>query len=77
MLAVNVTRDSRERIAQFASQQGLSQRFIVNGRRLARHYRIKATPTTIYLDTEGNVVDRHTGARPIAEMRRKIEAILP
>ena len=77
MLAVNVAGDSRARIESFARQGGLQQRFIVNGRQLARHYNVTGTPTTVYLDAEGRVTHRQLGARPMAEMREKIEAILP
>ena len=77
VLAVNVAGDSRANIESFASQGGLQQRFVVNGEQLARHYNVTGTPTTIYLDTEGRVADRQLGARPIGEMRAKIEAILP
>lgn len=77
MLAVNVAGDSRARIRSFVRQGDLQQRFIVDGRRLARHFGVRATPTTIYLDAEGRVVDRQLGTHPIDTMRRKIEAILP
>ncbi len=74
---MNVAGDSRESIESFASQGDLQQRFIMNGRRLARHYDITATPTTIYLDGEGRLVHRQLGGRPLDEMRERIEAILP
>ncbi len=77
VLAVNVAGDSRAKIKSFATRGNLRQRFVSNGRRLARHYNVTGTPTTIYLDTEGRVADRQLGARPIGEMRAKIEAILP
>ncbi len=77
VLAVNVAGDSRDRIESFATKGDLVQRFIVNGRRLAKHYNVTGTPTTIYLDTEGRMADRQLGARSIGEMRKKIEAILP
>ena len=74
---MNVARDSRAEIKSFARQGDLQQRFIVKGGRLAQHYDVTGTPTTIYLDTKGRVTDRQLGARPIGEMRAKIEAILP
>ena len=77
VLAVNVAGDSRANIERFASQGDLQQRFVVNGRRLAKHYDVTGTPTTIYLDTEGKMAGRQVGARSIGEMRKKIEAILP
>ena len=77
MLALNVAGDSRARIESFAEQGDLQQRFIVNAGRIARHYNVKATPTTLYLDTEGNMVHRQLGGRPLDEMRARIEAILP
>ena len=77
VLAVNVAGDSRTKIESFASHGGLQQRFVVNGGGLARHYNVTGTPTTIYLDTEGRVTHRQVGARPMGEMRARIEAILP
>ena len=74
---MNVAGDSQASIESFASQGDLRQRFIVNGRRLARHYNITATPTTIYLDTQGRMVHRQLGGRHLEEMRERIEAILP
>ena len=74
---MNVASDSRTNIESFAAQGDLQQRFIVNGGRLAKHYNVTGTPTTIYLDTEGRMADRQLGARSIGEMRKKIEAILP
>ena len=77
VLAVNVAGDSRAKIKSFAIRGNLQQRFVSNGRRLARHYDITGTPTSIYLDTEGRVTARQVGTRSIGEMRKKIEAILP
>ncbi len=77
VLAVNVAGDDPAAIRDYARQRGLKQRFIVNGAELARHYGVRGTPTTIYLDADGRQTARQVGMHSIAAMRKKIEAVLP
>ena len=43
---------------------------------IGKLYGIEATPTSVFIDKAGRLVERHEGALEEAEFRRRIDALL-
>lgn len=70
-------RDTAEEAKRFVAEKGLA---FPNGRdpdlRIARAYRVEATPTTFFITPGGEILDRHNGAFQGQQLIQALQALV-
>ncbi len=77
MLGVNFWDEPRETIAEFARQEKLSYRMLLDGSEVGIRYGVTSIPTYVWINPEGIVVDAalgFDGPKRLDEKTRKILA---
>ena len=77
IIGISEDEDSPEKVLKFARQQGITYPIIMATPQLVASYGgVPALPTSFLLDTQGRVVQKHSGLYPIASYHREIRALL-
>lgn len=58
---MNAWDDSREDISGFVKRNKLKQRMLLQGQAVAKKYKVKSVPTTLWIDREGKIIDTELG----------------
>ena len=77
VLGINFWDEPRETVADFARQEKLSYRMLLEGRAVGVRYGVTSIPTSVWIDPEGIVVDAAVGfdgPKRLDEKTRKILA---
>jgi peroxiredoxin len=77
LLAVSV-REEKTTVQPFAQEKGLTFPILLdtNGR-VMKMYQVQGYPTTVFLDAEGMIVNRHIGSLDEATIETYLEPLLP
>ena len=77
VIGVSVDDDPPEKILQFAKRSGITYPVVMLTPALNKAYGgVVALPTSFVIDTQGRVVQRHTGAYPYGTFDREIQWLL-
>jgi len=77
IIGVSVDEDPPEKILQFAKRAGITYPVVMMTPALEKAYGgVVALPTSFVIDTNGRVVQRHTGAYPFETYDREIQWLL-
>lgn len=72
-----VTDELRPEVRRFISEIGMTLPvYFDNGGRVGTRYQIQGIPTTFFLDSEGYIVARHSGALSTAQLTRYLARLL-
>jgi hypothetical protein len=76
-MAVDVRpNETAAQVKAFAAQNNLKHMFLMGGDRLANELGVSATPTTFYLNRQGDIVASVRGLESLPEMESRIAPLL-
>ena len=76
MLGVNFWDESRGTVADFARQEKLSYRILLDGRAVGVRYGVTSIPTSVWINAEGIVLDAAVGFDGPKRLEKKTREIL-
>ncbi len=77
IIGISEDEDSPEEVLKFARQKGMTYPIVMATAEMIESYGgVPALPTSFLLDTQGRVVQKHSGLYPIASYHREIRALL-
>jgi thiol-disulfide isomerase/thioredoxin len=77
IIGISEDEDSPEKVLKFAQQKGMTYPIVMSTPEVIESYGgVPALPTSFLLDTQGRVVQKHSGLYPIAFYHREIRALL-
>jgi thiol-disulfide isomerase/thioredoxin len=77
IVGISEDEDSPESVAKFAKQKGITYPIVIASDQLIESYGgVPALPTSFLIDTQGRVVQKHSGLYPIEWYHREIRSLL-
>ena len=77
IIGISEDEDSPEKVLKFAQQKGMSYPIVMATPELIASYGgVPALPTSFLMDTQGRVVQKHSGLYPIDSYHREIRSLL-
>jgi thioredoxin-related protein len=76
IVAVNAWNDSKKDIQGFVKRGKLKQLMLLKGAAVARMYKVKSVPTTLWIDHTGKIVDTEIGFESAEDLKARTERLL-
>jgi thiol-disulfide isomerase/thioredoxin len=76
LLSINIERDSPDIVQDFVRSSGLHFPVYLDAGPMQQAYHVESLPTLVIVDPRGRLRHYHTGAPPLATLRRELDALL-